>query len=334
MRGRKISPHIYWWALHALSMGVETDSMKRYLPYQSLKGLDWNMKLKGALEGAGIFSVIILGLLLLSYSLIDGTSEFRGKKAATFGPFPIINEYKDHYKFDSVYHRFGNVQLERVDELSKEELHHLILSVLPTKLGDRFQKYLPDTLEFSQKYKIDPFWVMAIMWTESHFVSDASSRVKAQGLMQIMPKTGGFLSRQMKRGVPAQVALKLIKDPKLNIEMGVFYLKRLLGRFNSSFRLATVAYNMGPGWVRGRLRNRGPIGVRNLYLTKVKRAYLSIVGQVQGYLMYLPKAYQKTLVVKRPYGRYRRPGFSSFQTMPFSWATNTSRPSAKQNATL
>ncbi|MBF0209080.1 MAG: transglycosylase SLT domain-containing protein, partial [Oligoflexia bacterium] len=61
-------------------------------------------------------------------------------------------------------------------------------------------------------------------------------------------------------------------DPYLNIEMGIVYLKYLLETFESPI-LATVAYNMGPNWVKQRLEKKLPVGLDNQYLRKVKEIY-------------------------------------------------------------
>lgn len=210
------------------------------------------------------------------------------------------------YSFHHVQESFGGVDLKRIREFQKGQFENLILSSTPDLLRDGLQHYLPRALEMANKYAVDPFWVLAVMWTESHFNPEATSRVDAQGLMQIMPMTGHYLVKKMSRletefdvkklsGVPAS---KLpLQDPVVNIEMGSYYLKNLLSQFNGSHRLATVAYNMGPNGVRRRLRKNLPTGVRNLYLDKVRRAYKRLT---RDYLRYLAKndpPYKKTLVL-------------------------------------
>ena len=66
----------------------------------------------------------------------------------------------------------------------------------------------------------------------------------------------------------------------VHIELGVFYLKKLLKRFNENHRIATIAYNMGPSWTRRRLALNKPIGVQNHYLSKVSKAYAFIVKSI------------------------------------------------------
>jgi soluble lytic murein transglycosylase len=77
----------------------------------------------------------------------------------------------------------------------------------------------------------------------------------------------------MGRYMSPKLAFKLATYPKTNIMLGVFYLKNLLDRFDGNYKLATVAYNMGPTWVRRRLNAGAAVGHRNHYFNKVWRNY-------------------------------------------------------------
>ena len=141
-------------------------------------------------------------------------------------------------------------------------------------------------------------WVLSVMWTESHFDYSAESWAGARGLMQIMPATRKFVYKVYrsqghrllveKKGfnIDEYFRYKVKKEDRqshikklINIELGVVYLKRLLKSFNSH-KYATVAYNMGPGWTRGRLRRNQPVGQKNEYLDKVSKAYQDIVRKI------------------------------------------------------
>jgi soluble lytic murein transglycosylase-like protein len=73
---------------------------------------------------------------------------------------------------------------------------------------------------------------------------------------------------------------KYYTDRLVNLEIGIFYLKRLLKRFDGEHRIATIAYNMGPTWTRRKLRENYPLGSRNNYLAKVTRAYDHILKSI------------------------------------------------------
>jgi soluble lytic murein transglycosylase-like protein len=61
-----------------------------------------------------------------------------------------------------------------------------------------------------------------------------------------------------------------------NMEVGIYYLKGLLESFNNNHYYATVAYNMGPYWTKGQLKNNLPVGKKNHYLDKVLKNYYHI----------------------------------------------------------
>ncbi|MEG0914856.1 MAG: lytic transglycosylase domain-containing protein, partial [Christensenellaceae bacterium] len=52
-------------------------------------------------------------------------------------------------------------------------------------------------VEYAQKYDLDPYFVAAIIHTESGYDKDAVSSAGAVGLMQIMPETADWIAGQL-----------------------------------------------------------------------------------------------------------------------------------------
>jgi hypothetical protein len=95
----------------------------------------------------------------------------------------------------------------------------------------------------SAKQGVDPLFVAAVIKAESTFNDTARSNKGAQGLMQIMPATGAWLTA--KHDLPRGK----LTDPGHNLKLGVTYLKHLVESYKGDRMFALVAYNWGPGHV-------------------------------------------------------------------------------------
>ncbi len=100
------------------------------------------------------------------------------------------------------------------------------------------EKFAGTIEQASQEYGVDPALVRAVIHAESAFRPSVKSHAGAVGLMQLMPATAEDL------GVSDRT------DPTQNIHGGVRYLAYLLKQFEGDTRLATAAYNAGPGAVK------------------------------------------------------------------------------------
>ncbi|MCK5882586.1 MAG: lytic transglycosylase domain-containing protein [Bacteriovoracaceae bacterium] len=200
------------------------------------------------------------------------------------------------YSYDKVvpFKRF--VALERVDELSRSDFKNIILTSTPHSLRKRLVRYIDHALKYSEKHNVDPFWVISVMWTESHFKNSARSYVNARGLMQIMPATGHEISTKLKFTKTKKQTRRLLRRPRYNIEMGAYYLNKLMKGLWHNPILATVAYNMGPNWVKRRIKKRMRVGNRNKYLDKVTKAYFRLTRNYVAYTKTTPRPFTKTFV--------------------------------------
>lgn len=104
--------------------------------------------------------------------------------------------------------------------------------------------YQQEILEYSDKNKIDPFLIAAIIKNESGFDQKAVSAAGAVGLMQIMPETGRWIAEQMGIDGYTDDALYLSRT---NIRMGCWYVGELEHEFKENLTLIMIAYNAGRG---------------------------------------------------------------------------------------
>ncbi len=102
--------------------------------------------------------------------------------------------------------------------------------------------YWSDLRKYSQQNGLDPYLVASLIRQESEFNAVALSRVSAVGLMQLMPKTGKTVARQVKfKGYDAS---KLF-TPAVNLQLGTYYFKEMVDKYNGQFEYALAAYNAG-----------------------------------------------------------------------------------------
>ena len=90
----------------------------------------------------------------------------------------------------------------------------------------------------AKKNDLPPELVAAVVETESQFKPNARSPVGAQGLMQLMPRTGEWMGARN------------LRDPQQNVQAGTKYLRYLTERFDGDSTKILAAYNAGEGNVR------------------------------------------------------------------------------------
>ncbi len=109
----------------------------------------------------------------------------------------------------------------------------------------------------SQRRGLESNLVRGLIKQESSFAVRAVSSSNAYGLMQMIPPTAREIAQDLKMG-----QLKLPDDmfvPKRNIEMGTYYLNRMVNKYSGSVPLALASYNAGPGRIDRWLRTRASL---------------------------------------------------------------------------
>lgn len=94
----------------------------------------------------------------------------------------------------------------------------------------------------AEQYDLPLSLVMAVIRTESSFQADAVSNVGAVGLMQIMPDTGRWIAGKLGW---EDYTDAMLTDPEKNIELGCWYLRFLMDRFEGDMTAVLAGYNAG-----------------------------------------------------------------------------------------
>ncbi len=115
---------------------------------------------------------------------------------------------------------------------------------LPRKYWEALfpRAYWSDLKRSSAANGLDPYLVASLIRQESEFNPNAVSRANAVGLMQLLPKTGKAVARQvkMKRYTASQ-----LYTPAVNLQLGTRYFRGMVDKFGGSFEYALAAYNAG-----------------------------------------------------------------------------------------
>ena len=135
----------------------------------------------------------------------------------------------------------------------------------PKLKDDQLNAITNSILAFSWNYQVDPRLVVAVILTESGFKPNATSRVGAMGLGQLMPGTA--------RGMGVADAY----DPVQNIEASTRLIRGHLEKYGD-IRLALSAYNAGPGAVR-KYGGVPPYRETVNYVQKVTALYKALCGK-------------------------------------------------------
>jgi soluble lytic murein transglycosylase len=94
---------------------------------------------------------------------------------------------------------------------------------------------------------MDEAWIYGLIRQESRFIEDARSGSGAQGLMQLLPATAGYVARRigLQDYRPSQIT-----EVEVNLRLGTSYLKLVYDDQGGEPMLASAAYNAGPRRLR------------------------------------------------------------------------------------
>jgi soluble lytic murein transglycosylase len=158
----------------------------------------------------------------------------------------------------------------------------LVRRSLPPQFRSRTFEIARSVIMEANHHKLDPFYLLAVIQTESQFNLKARGTHGEIGLMQVMPKTAKWLAPQV--GLhPDRINLE---DPIQNIRIGATYFAKLRKSFDGNGTRYTAAYNMGPRNVRKLVAKKKEPAV---YPTKVLGNYKQFRTALLNVQKYLEK---------------------------------------------
>ena len=110
---------------------------------------------------------------------------------------------------------------------------------------------------YAENYGVPESLAYSIIRAESNFHPSALSPAGAVGLMQVMPAT----AKIMHKGKSGKIEASQLKQPELNISLGMKHMQGLIRQYDGNLILAVAAYNSGATPVN-RWRRSFP-GLRN-----------------------------------------------------------------------
>jgi soluble lytic murein transglycosylase len=139
-------------------------------------------------------------------------------------------------------------------------------------------KFKDEVSAAASAFSVEENLIFAIIRTESGFKSDAVSKKGAIGLMQIMPSTGEYLYNKIYKNAEEKFKSDMLFKADLNVELGTYYIKYLLDKFDGDLNWAAAAYNAGEGnasaWrASGIAVGELPYAETREYVIKFQRAY-------------------------------------------------------------
>lgn len=134
---------------------------------------------------------------------------------------------------------FRWAKIKKIREVIKETVaYHKFINVKD------LTRYASAVVDYSEKYDVPVSLVLAVTRQESAYNPKAVSHAGAQGLMQLMPATAKECADDIGK---RYFNVFKIRD---NVQLGVWYLSKMLYVFNEDVSLAVRAYNAGPVYVK------------------------------------------------------------------------------------
>lgn len=200
---------------------------------------------------------------LLKYAKIEGKGQLSLLKAELFEEISFYKESIIELKETLNYYPGNIFLLFKLSDVYKKNIDYynslnyseivfnylvdnLQLDDLPFELWESLYPICFEDIirEYALKYEIDPLLVMAMIREESRFNSWDESAAGARGLMQIIFSTAEWIAQKINI---IDFNDEMLFSPKVNINLGCWYIHYLKEKFSNDYILIISGYNAGPG---------------------------------------------------------------------------------------
>lgn len=208
-------------------------SLYFYIDFILIKNLNFASEKIESLEEKA--SNIDLEVIRVENSLQDYSLEMQSHLHAVNNKISVLDESIDPQ--DKRWARIKNVRSVVIETIEKNGYkRHLDIKGLTS--------YASAVVDYSEQYDVPISLILAITRRESAFNPSVVSHAGAQGLMQLMPMTAKECADDLGK---RHYSSFNIRD---NVQMGVWYLSKMIYSFKGDVELSIRAYNCGPTYVR------------------------------------------------------------------------------------
>ncbi len=128
-------------------------------------------------------------------------------------------------------------------------------------------KYVDKVCAAADEFGLSRPLVKSVIWAESRFDKNATSRKGAKGLMQLMPETFDMCAKTL--GLPKNADMY---DVENSLRCGCYYLSILIDKFDGNVTAALMAYNAGETNARKFLDGEKIFPETKKYLANIDKA--------------------------------------------------------------
>ena len=161
----------------------------------------------------------------------------------------------------------------------------IVLSLIGN--NSKADEYYNEVVYYSEENGLRVEFVLALLYAESNFNSQAVSAKGAIGLMQLMPETASYIAERI--GYSEDIDLK---NSSCNLRLGCAYIQYLSKSFNSDY-LLLCAYNAGEGnvrkWLNDKRYSQDGVSINNVPFGQTKRYAEKVLKAQKYYKKYLIK---------------------------------------------